>query len=59
MASKAQAIEKMNKRFPGVNSWETQWHFWMTVPHTETNLSPTWSPFHGKIHHRPDAVAYA
>jgi hypothetical protein len=30
----------------------------MSIPHTESNLSPTWSPFRGRIHHRPDAVAY-
>jgi hypothetical protein len=49
--SESHAFEEMEKRFPGVNSWEALRAFHMTVPHTETNLSPTYSPFRGQIHH--------
>ena len=44
--------------FPGVNSIERLRAMHMAVPHTETNLSPTWSEHDGRRFHAEGADAF-
>lgn len=57
-ATKAEAWAWINEAYPEVYDEKTCEEFWTRIPHTETNLSPTFSMIDGKIFHRADATAY-
>jgi hypothetical protein len=48
----------VNIRIPGVDSPAKLRLFHMCIPHSETNLSPTWSDYDGETFHRHGAIAY-
>ena len=54
----AEAWERMQLTVPGVDSYEKQRLWWMSIPDSETNLSPTYSEYDGVIHHGAGAVGY-
>lgn len=54
----AEAWARMNLTVPGVTNREQLRKFHMSIPHTETNLSPTHSVYDGPHGHRPGAIAY-
>lgn len=53
------AWAEIERRFPGVNSFETLRKFHKGIPDTETNMSPTWSDVDGETRHQFGSVAYA
>lgn len=56
--TQAEAWARMNKTLPGVTNRQQLRKFHMSIPHTETNLSPTHSVYNGPHGHRPGAIAY-
>jgi hypothetical protein len=52
------AWAEIERRFPGVNSFETLRKFHEGIPDTETNMSPTWSEVDGETRHQFGSVAY-
>ena len=56
--TEAEAWERFNLSYPNIHSEEDLRKFRMSIPHTETNKSPTWSDFDRQRFHRADSVAY-
>ena len=56
--SEAEAWERFQLSVPGVDSFEKLRQYHMSIPHTETNLSPTWSPHDGEIRHAAGSIGY-
>lgn len=52
------AWARIECRFPGVNSFDALRKFHEGIPHTETNMSPTWSDVDDKTFHQFGSVAY-
>jgi hypothetical protein len=53
------AWAEIERRFPGVNSFDALRKFHEGIPDTETNMSPTWSDVDGETRHQFGSVAYA
>jgi hypothetical protein len=54
----AEGWSLVNIRIPGVDSPAKLRIFHMCIPHTETNLTPSYSDYDGETFHRHGAIAY-